>query len=198
MPPPISTTIDPVASEIGSPAPIAASIGSSINWTFLAPAAKAESWMAFLSTGVDPVGTHINTLGFAKALRLWTFLMKCLIISSVTTKSAITPSLKGLTAVIFPGVLPNIVFASSPTASTDFLPFSSIIATTDGSLRTIPSPFTYTKVLAVPKSMAMSDDHIFFSLSINLNIYIPFIFLCSYSSGAVFFLLIIILFNAFK
>ena len=30
------------------------------------------------------------------------------------------------------------------------------IATTEGSLRTIPSPFTYTKVLAVPRSTAMS------------------------------------------
>ena len=74
--------------------------------------------------------------------------MKCFIISSVTTKSAITPSLKGLTADIFPGVLPNIVFASSPTASTDFFPLSSIIATTDGSLRTIPCPLTYTKVFS--------------------------------------------------
>ena len=31
VPPPISTIIDPVASEIGKPAPIAAAIGSSIN-----------------------------------------------------------------------------------------------------------------------------------------------------------------------
>ena len=31
VPPPISTTIEPVASEIGRPAPIAAAIGSSIN-----------------------------------------------------------------------------------------------------------------------------------------------------------------------
>src|SRR5690606_37873558 len=29
-------------------------------------------------------------------------------------------------------------------------------ATTDGSLRTIPSPFTYTRVFAVPRSTAMS------------------------------------------
>ena len=31
VPPPISTTIDPVASEIGNPAPIAAAMGSSIS-----------------------------------------------------------------------------------------------------------------------------------------------------------------------
>ena len=58
--------------------------------------------------------------------------MKCLIISSVTIKSAITPSLKGRIALIFPGVLPNIVFASSPTAKTCFFPVCSTIATTDG------------------------------------------------------------------
>ena len=46
--------------------PIAAAIGSSINCTLLAPAANALSCMAFLSTGVDPVGTQINILGFAK------------------------------------------------------------------------------------------------------------------------------------
>ena len=48
--------------------------------------------------------------------------IKCLIISSVTIKSAITPSLKGLIALIFPGVLPSIVLASSPTAKTFFFP----------------------------------------------------------------------------
>ena len=58
--------------------------------------------------------------------------MKCLIISSVTTKSAITPSLSGLIAEMFPDVLPNIVFASSPTAKTDFS--ASITATTEAHL----------------------------------------------------------------
>ena len=168
-----------MASEIGKPAPIAAAMGSSISLTFLAPAAKAESWIALRSTGVEPVGTQIRILGLAKDLFLWTFFIKCFIISSVTTKSAITPSLSGLTAVIFPGVLPNIVLASSPTARTDFLPFSSIIATTEGSLRTIPSPFTKTKVLAVPKSIAISVDQNWLSFLKISNIYIPFIFFCS-------------------
>ena len=45
-------------------------IETSPQCTFLAPAARAESCMAFLSTGVDPVGTHIKILGFAKALFL--------------------------------------------------------------------------------------------------------------------------------
>ena len=43
VPPPISIIIEPVASEIGSPAPIAAAIGSSINCTLRAPAASALS-----------------------------------------------------------------------------------------------------------------------------------------------------------
>ena len=43
VPPPISTTIDPVASDIGSPAPTAAAIGSSIKLTLRAPAARALS-----------------------------------------------------------------------------------------------------------------------------------------------------------
>ena len=125
--------------------------------------------MAFLSTGVDPVGTQIKILGLAKVFFTCTFFIKCLIISSVTIKSAITPSLKGLIALIFPGVLPSMVFASSPTARTVFFPFSLIMATTDGSFRTTPLFFTTTKVFAVPKSMAMSCDHI---CCIFLNIFI--------------------------
>ena len=156
----MSITIEPVASDIGNPAPIAAAIGSSINWTFLAPAANAESCIAFLSTGVEPVGTQINILGFANAVFLWTFLIKCLIISSVTIKSAITPSFKGLIACMFPGVLPSIVLASSPTAKTDFFPPSVITATTDGSFSTTPCPFKTTSVFAVPRSIAISWDHI--------------------------------------
>ena len=75
-------------------------------------------------------------------------------------KSAITPSFNGLTAVMFPGVLPNIVFASSPTASTVFFPLSSIIATTEGSFKTTPWPLTTTNVFAVPRSIAISVDQI--------------------------------------
>jgi hypothetical protein len=42
--------------------------------------------------------------------------MKCLNISSVTSKSAITPSFKGLIAWIVPGVRPSMRLASIPTA----------------------------------------------------------------------------------
>ena len=53
-------------------------IRTSPTWTFLAAAAKAESCIAFLSTGVDPVGTQINTLGFAKAFFFVNFFYKVL------------------------------------------------------------------------------------------------------------------------
>src|SRR6267378_3968728 len=46
VPPPISTTIDPVGSVTGRPAPIAAAIGSSMRKTRRAPALSADSWMA--------------------------------------------------------------------------------------------------------------------------------------------------------
>src|SRR5947208_1843780 len=52
------------------------------------------------------------------------------------------------------GVRPIIRLASDPTASGR--PSFTLTATTDGSLSTMPRPRTYTKVLAVPRSMAMS------------------------------------------
>ena len=61
-------------------------------------------------------------------------------IFSVTSKSAITPSFIGLTAITPSGVRPSMRFASSPTPRMRFV--SRSMATTDGSLRTIPSPFT--------------------------------------------------------
>src|SRR6266851_1870388 len=42
VPPPISTTIEPVGSVTGRPAPIAAAIGSSISQTLRAPALSAD------------------------------------------------------------------------------------------------------------------------------------------------------------
>jgi hypothetical protein len=58
VPPPISTTMEPVGSLTGRPAPIAAAIGSSISHTLLAPADSADSWMARRSTAVEPEGTQ--------------------------------------------------------------------------------------------------------------------------------------------
>src|SRR5262252_10823596 len=65
-----------------------------------------------------------------------------------------TPSLSGRTATIFPGVLPIMRLASTPTAT--IWPLFVLRATTDGSLSTIPRPRTYTRVFAVPRSTAMS------------------------------------------
>ncbi len=80
--------------------------------------------------------------------------MKYRSIRSVISKSAMTPSLSGRTATMLPGVRPIIFLASAPTARMP--PVLVLMATTDGSLRTIPRPLTYTSVLAVPRSTAMS------------------------------------------
>src|SRR5699024_11229845 len=60
VPPPISTTIEPTASETGSPAPIAAAMGSSIRLTYFAPALRAASCTALRSTSVTPEGMQIK------------------------------------------------------------------------------------------------------------------------------------------
>ena len=142
VPPPISTTMEPVGSVTGRPAPIAAAIGSSIRNTRRAPALSADSWIARRSTAVEPEGTQMMTCGLAKLRRLCTLRMKCLIISSATSKSAMTPSRKGRMAAMLPGVRPSIILASSPTARTCFLPLTSAMATTEGSFRTMPRPLT--------------------------------------------------------
>ena len=69
-----------------------------------------------------------------------TGLRKCRSMSSVMSTSAITPSFRGRTASIPSGVRPSIRLASRPTPRILRVPFST--ATTEGSLRTIPSPFT--------------------------------------------------------
>ena len=89
-------------------------------------------------------------------------------------KSAITPSLRGLIASIWPGVRPNINFASEPTATTDFdalPPLPALIATTDGSFKIIPLPLTYISVFAVPKSIDKSLEKRPLSI-LNIRIYL--------------------------
>ena len=83
VPPPISTTIFPHGFAMSIPAPIAAAIGSSIKYTFLAPACIAASITAFFSTSVTWDGTHIIILG-ANILFPHTFPIKCFNIFSVT------------------------------------------------------------------------------------------------------------------
>src|SRR5436305_1733113 len=102
VPPPMSTTMFPDGSPTGSPAPIAAAIGSSIRYAWRAPADRQASSTARFSTPVTPDGTQTTTRGCAQ--RFWcTFWMKWRSICSVTSKSAITPSLSGRLAWIVHG-----------------------------------------------------------------------------------------------
>jgi len=64
VPPPMSTTMLPEGPSIGSPAPIAAAIGSSMMSTLRAPASFAASRTARSSTLVISAGTQIVTEGF--------------------------------------------------------------------------------------------------------------------------------------
>jgi hypothetical protein len=74
VPPPISTTIDPIGSVTGMSAPIAAAIGSSISHTREAPALEAASRIARRSTVVEPEGTQITISGQrGKRRGPWTF-----------------------------------------------------------------------------------------------------------------------------
>jgi hypothetical protein len=146
VPPPMSTTIEPVASEIGRSAPIAAAIGSSIRYTLEAPAPSADSRIARRSTCVEPQGTQMMMRGLGeKSRESRTFLMNCFSICSVTVKSAMTPSFIGRMAVMLPGVRPSICFAAAPTSWITRLPLgppSWRMATTEGSSSTMPLPRT--------------------------------------------------------
>src|SRR5262245_5206162 len=153
VPPPTSMTMSATASATGSPAPIAAAIGSSSRQTERAPAARVASSTARRSTSVIPLGTHSTTRANAKR-EPPARVMKWRSISSVTSKSAITPWRSGRVARIDAGVRPIIRLASAPTACTR--PVSSEIATTEGSKSTIPRPRMQTSVFAVPRSTAMS------------------------------------------
>lgn len=76
VPPPMSTTMLPVASWTGRPEPMAAAMGSSMMCTWRAPAWDDASMTARRSTPVMPEGTHTTTRGLARYRRLWIFRMK--------------------------------------------------------------------------------------------------------------------------
>ena len=76
VPPPMSTTMLPVGSLTGRPAPIAAAIGSSMMLSRRAPARWPASFTALCSTPVMPLGTATTIRGLARWLRLCTFWMK--------------------------------------------------------------------------------------------------------------------------
>src|SRR2546426_3012217 len=68
-----------------------------------------------------------------------------------------TPSFIGRMAMMLAGVRPSISFASLPTASTR--PVLWLTAMIDGSQSTMPLPFAYTSVVAVPRSIARSFEN---------------------------------------
>ena len=71
VPPPMSTTIEPVGSSIGRSAPMAAAMGSSIRYACRAPAEIVASNTARFSTDVTPEGTQMTTLGLGDQGYLW-------------------------------------------------------------------------------------------------------------------------------
>ena len=132
VPPPMSTMSEPDGSETGSPAPIAAAMGSSIRRAQRAPALRAASRTARFSTSVTPDGMPSSIRGRGiRPTRSCTLFTKYLIICSVTSKSLMTPSRSGRTAMIEAGVRPTMRLASAPIARTRLVLAS--IATTDGS-----------------------------------------------------------------
>ena len=148
----------PDGSATGSPAPIAAAIGSSMSRAQRAPEFIAASRTARFSTSVTPDGMPRSIRGRGMSpTRSCTRCTKYLIICSVTSKSLMTPSRSGRTAMMFAGVRPTIRFASAPIARTRFVRES--IATTLGSLMTMPRSRTWTSVLAVPRSIPMSREN---------------------------------------
>ena len=158
VPPPMSTMRLPVGSPMGRPAPMAAAIGSSMSRAQRAPALRAASRTARRSTSVTPDGMPSSIRGRGtsptRSCTLWT---KYLIICSVTSKSLMTPSRSGRTAMMLAGVRPIMRLASAPISST--LLVCASMATTLGSLMTMPRPRTWTSVLAVPRSMPMSREN---------------------------------------
>lgn len=100
----------------------------------------------------------MTTLGLERKVFPTAFLINICSILAVMSKSAITPSLRGRTATIEPGVLPITSLASLPTYFTVSVRVST--ATTEGSRMTMPLPFIKISVLAVPKSIPISFENI--------------------------------------
>ena len=156
VPPPMSTIMLPPGSVIGRSAPMAAAMACSIRKTSLALARRAASRTARRSTSVISEGMPITMRGLRNWFPVRVFLMKYCSIFSVISKSAITPSFIGRMARIFAGVLPSMSLASDPTAW--IRPLRSSTTTMEGSRRTMPRPRIYTSVLAVPRSIARSEE----------------------------------------
>ena len=104
VPPPISTTILPLGFTMSIPIPIAAAIGSWIKYTSLPLTLSADSLTALISTSVIPDGIHITIVNEGENhlfFKVGILLINSLIIFSEASKSAMTPSFKGLIVFIF-------------------------------------------------------------------------------------------------
>ena len=107
VPPPMSTSRLPLGSKMSMPAPNAAAMGSSMRYTFRAPAARAVSTTARRSTSVVTLGMQMTIRGLMTKLPQ-TCLINSLIISSVSLWLLMTPSFNGFSATMYSGVLPSI------------------------------------------------------------------------------------------
>jgi hypothetical protein len=85
VPPPMSTIMLAPGSEMGSPAPMAAAVGSAMRKTLRAPACPADSCTARRSTWVMPDGTLMTTRGWMGLRRRCARRMKWYSIFSVVS-----------------------------------------------------------------------------------------------------------------
>jgi len=132
VPPPMSTTIEPVGSVTGRPAPIAAAIGSSISHTLRAPALSADSWMGGVRRRWSRTARRPRSgMGEGAAIvHLGDEVLDHRFGDFEVGDDAVA---QRRIAWMLPGVRPSIILASSPTASTWRLPLCVVSATTDGS-----------------------------------------------------------------
>ena len=153
VPPPTSMTIRPTGSPMATQAPMAAAIGSSMSCTRRAPAEERRLLdRAALHLGDARGRAHDEPrVGAAAIEDLLHEVAQHLLGDLEVRDNAVA---RGRVAEISAGVRPIIRCASAPPATTS--PVRSSIATTDGSESTMPRPCTWTTVLAVPRSTAMS------------------------------------------
>jgi hypothetical protein len=143
VPPPISTTIEPIGSVTGMSAPIAAAIGSSISHTWRrAGIARGVADRAALDRGrtrghADHDLRPAHEAPLLAAMHLVDEMLDHLLGDIDVGDHAVA---KGRIAWMLSGVLPIISLASSPTALHRLTPLIVSTATTDGSLSTMPRP----------------------------------------------------------
>jgi len=142
VPPPMSTTIFPLGSVTGIPAPMAAAMGSSMKNTSLAPADSADSRTALFSTWVMPLNSDDDSGPYEPAsfVHLPDEVAKHGFRDLEIGNDAF---FHGSMATMFPGVRQASVCFLAHSQNLSALSFlSSFTATTEGSFRTMPLPFT--------------------------------------------------------